>query len=168
MDGSHYHQIFLLDVLDHARDPERLMEELRFAARRRRPEVVIATANVGFFITRLMLLCGQFNYGRRGILDRTHRRLFTFGSLRKMLEQTGYRIIETRAVPAPFSLALGDGRLSRLLLRANEALIHLSKGLFGYQICLRAQALPSVHHLLEQTVESSDALRDECAMAAHE
>ena len=58
------------------------MEELRFAARRHRPEVVITTANVGFFITRLMMLLRKFfNYGRRGILDRSHRRLFTFRSL---------------------------------------------------------------------------------------
>ncbi len=96
------------------------MEELRFAARRHRPEVVITTANVGFFVTRLMLLFGQFNYGRRGILDRSHRRLFTFGSLSTLLEQSGYQVIETRGVPAPFPLAVKTGWLSRFLLRAND------------------------------------------------
>ena len=111
-----------------------------------------------------MLLFGQFNYGRRGILDRTHRRLFTFGSLGKLLEQSGYRIIEARGVPAPFPLAVRSGWLNRWLLWCNQALIRVSRGLFSYQIFIRAQATPSVHHLLEQTVESSDALRGQLAV----
>ncbi len=164
VDVSRFDQIFLLDVVEHLDEPERFMEEMRFAARRHRPEVVLTAGNVGFFVTRLMLLLGGFNYGRRGILDRTHRRLFTFGSLGKLLEQSGYRIIETKGVPAPFPLAVGHGRLSRWLLRCNEALIRVSRGLFAYQIFIRAQALPSVHHLLEQTVQTSDALRGQSAM----
>ena len=111
-----------------------------------------------------MLLFGQFNYGRRGILDRSHRRLFTFSSLGKLLEQSGYKVIETRGVPAPFPLAVKTPWLSRLLLRANQWLLKVARDWFSYQIFVRAQALPSVHHLLEQTVESSDALRGQYAL----
>ena len=163
VDVSRFDQIYLLDVVEHLHEPEQFMEELRFAARRHRPEVVLTTANVGFFVTRLMLFFGQFNYGRRGILDRTHRRLFTFGSLRTMLEQSGYQIIETRGVPAPFPLAIKSPSLGRLLLWCNEVLLRVSRTWFSYQIFVRAQASPSVHHLLEQTIESSDRLRCECA-----
>ena len=159
VDVSRFDQIYLLDLVEHLTEPERFLEELRFAARRHRPEIVLTTANVGFFITRLMMFFGQFNYGRRGILDRTHRRLFTFGSVRTLLEQSGYRIIETRGVPAPFPLAVKTGWLSHALLRLNGALLRMCRGLFSYQIFVRAQALPSVHHLLEHTLESSDALR---------
>ena len=159
VDVSRFDQIYLLDVVEHVTEPERFMEELRFAARRHRPEVVITTANVGFFIPRLMMLLGFFNYGRRGILDRSHRRLFTFRSLSTLLVQSGYRIIETRGVPAPFPLAVKTGWLARILLRLNEVLLGFWRGLFSYQIFIRAQALPSVHHLLEHTLESSEALR---------
>ena len=159
VDVSRFDQIYLLDLVEHLTEPERFMEELRFAARRHRPEVVITTANVGFIVTRLMMLVGQFNYGRRGILDRSHRRLFTFGTLRTLLEQSGYRILETRGVPAPFPLAVKRGWLGRTLLRINATLLRVWRGLFSYQIFVRAQALPSVHHLLEHTLESSDALR---------
>ena len=38
--------------------------------------------------TRAMLF-GQFNYGKRGILDMTHTRLFTFRSFRRLLEEAG-------------------------------------------------------------------------------
>src|SRR6185436_11111818 len=78
---SSFDQIFMLDVIEHLHDPEAFMETLRAATGRKRPEIVLTTANIGFFITRFMLLLGHFNYGRKGILDRTHTRLFTFGSL---------------------------------------------------------------------------------------
>ena len=57
-----------------------------------------------------MLLFGQFNYGKAGILDRTHTRLFTFRSLRHLLDDAGFRIKEMRGVPAPFPKVLGNGR----------------------------------------------------------
>ena len=34
-----------------------------------------------------MLLFGQFNYGKKGILDATHTRLFTFRSLDELLDK---------------------------------------------------------------------------------
>ena len=157
VDISRFDQILLLDIIEHLHDPEQFMEELRFAACCRRPEVVMTTANIGFLVTRLMLLCGQFNYGKVGILDRTHTRLFTFRSMKSLLAQSGYEVIEMRAVPAPFQKALGDNLVSRLLMGVNKALIKLSRGLFAYQIFVRARALPTVNHLLTETITSSGA-----------
>ena len=37
--------------------------------------LVLTTGNVAFVMQRLMLLIGQFNYGKKGILDHTHTRL---------------------------------------------------------------------------------------------
>jgi hypothetical protein len=124
-----------------------------------RPEIVITAANVAFFVTRAMLLLGQFNYSRKGILGLGHRRLFTFRSLRALLEQAGYEVIEERGVPAPFPLALGINRWSRLLLRVNGVLIRIAKKLFSYQICLRARPFPDSKHLLKETIASSANLR---------
>ena len=98
---------------------------------------------------------GQFNYGKRGILDMTHTRLFTFGSLRALLEQGGFRIIETRGIPAPFQLAMGNSRLARLLLGLNQVLIRLSKGLFSYQIFMVIEPYPSLEYLLQSAKEQS-------------
>jgi len=96
---------------------------------------------------------GHFNYGRKGILDRTHTRLFTFASLRELFEQTGYEVIEIKGIPAPYPKAVGDNLLARLLLGINAGLIHLSRGLFSYQIFIRAAAKPSVEHLLSETID---------------
>lgn len=162
---SGFDQILMLDIIEHLKEPEVFMDELRFAAACKRPEVILTTANIGFIVTRFMLLFGQFNYGKKGILDATHTRLFTFRSLRALLEQSGYEVSELRGIPAPFPKALGDNALSRLLLWANEKMIRLSKGLFAYQIFVRAKAKPTVHNLLHETIDSSADLRRRTALA---
>lgn len=161
VDASACDQIFMLDIIEHLKDPEVFMERLRHATARRRPEIVITTGNIGFIATRAMLLFGQFNYGRRGILDRTHTRLFTFGSLRELLDQAGYRVLEVAGIPAPFPKALGARWLwlGRVLLQLNALLLRICPGLFAYQILVRARAQPTVPHLLRETLQTSDALR---------
>jgi glycosyltransferase involved in cell wall biosynthesis len=156
---SGFDQIMMLDIIEHLKEPEKFMDELRFAAICKRPEVIVTTANIGFFVTRLMLFFGQFNYGRKGILDATHTRLFTFRSLGALLDQSGYKILEVRGIPAPFPKAIGKNIVSRFLLRLNQGLIGLSKGLFSYQIFVRAEAKPTVQNLLTETIDSSDQLR---------
>jgi len=156
---SQFDQIFLLDIIEHLKEPGHFMDELRFATGCKRPEIVLTTANIGFIATRLMLLLGQFNYGKKGILDVTHTRLFTFRSMRELLKQSGYKILEVSGIPAPFPVALGNNFLAHALLRVNAALIKLTKGLFAYQIFVRAEAMPTVNNLLHETVSGSDALK---------
>lgn len=163
---SSFDQIFMLDVIEHLHDPEVFMETLRAATGRKRPEIVLTTANIGFFITRFALLIGQFNYGRKGILDRTHTRLFTFRSLKELFQQTGYKVLESRGIPAPFPKAVGDNALGHFLVGLNRFLIALVPGLFSYQIFLRAEALPTVPALLTETIDRSDEMKKAAAFAS--
>ena len=163
---SQFDQIFLLDIIEHLKQPNRFMDELRYAADCKRPEIVLTTGNVAFFATRLMLLFGQFNYGRKGILDVTHTRLFTFRSLAELLKQSGYKILEVRGIPAPFPVAIGSNFVSRALVRLNAALIRLGRGFFSYQIFIRAEAMPTVNNLLHETISGSEALKAEALAGA--
>jgi hypothetical protein len=150
--------MLLLDVIEHLYAPEQFMHQLRDTVKLSpNVKIVVSTGNIGFIVTRFMLLLGQFNYGKRGILDMTHTRLFTFGSLRALLEQGGFRIIETRGISAPFQLAMGNSRLARLLLGLNQVLIRLSKGLFSYQIFMVIKPYPSLEYLLQSAEEQSAA-----------
>src|SRR5579863_2337811 len=68
-----YDVVLMLDVIEHLTRPETFLEQLRQElARSTSTELLISTGNVACFITRLMLMFGQFNYGKRGILDVTH------------------------------------------------------------------------------------------------
>ena len=154
---SEYDHVLLLDVIEHLKDPEGFLSELHARAGGIDGlKIVVTTGNVAFMVVRLMLLLGSFNYGRRGILDLTHTRLFTFRSLHNLLEESGFRIIEARGIPAPFPTALGDGQLSRALLKLNRWLIGISRGLFSYQIFFAVKPNPSVGHLLDTAWHKSD------------
>ncbi len=150
--------ILMLDVIEHLTAPERFIDDLRRAiAIAPHAKVYVSTGNVGFAIVRLMLLFGQFNYGKRGILDLTHTRLFTFGSLRRLLEQAGFRVLERKGVPAPFPLAVGPGRFGRLLLALNKLAIRLGRRLFSYQMYFVVEPEPSLELLLRRAEEVSRA-----------
>ena len=158
-DVGRYHQILLLDLIEHVNDPESFMDDLRLKTNGRRPELIITAANVAFFITRAMLLLGRFSYSRKGVIGIGRRRLFTFTSLGRLLQQAGYEVLEVRGIPAPFPLALGTNRWSKWLVRLNQVLIGIHKRLFAYQIFVRARALPDARHLLTETIRSSSELR---------
>ena len=163
VDVSQFDQVFMLDIIEHLKDPEVFMESLRGQSIHKRPEFILTTANVAFFVTRFMLLLGEFNYGRKGILDRTHTRLFTFRSLRELFAQTGYNILEIQGIPAPFPKVLGPGILSRVVMLINQVFIKIPflRGLFSYQIYVRAQPRPTVPNLLAKTIATSEELRQQ-------
>jgi len=148
--------VLLLDIIEHLASPEDFMRNLRRTAKLSPPVMLMSVPNVGYFPMRVMLLLGQFNYGREGILDFTHTRLFTFGSLVSMLRQLGYAIHEVSGVPAPFPKAIGANWLGLALVRLNSAMIAFSRRLFGYQLFLRIEPLPTVDSLLVETLRHSE------------
>ena len=155
---SDYDCVLLLDVIEHLVSPELFLDRLRESMKYcTRTKVIITTPNIGFIIIRLMLLLGQFNYGKRGILDLTHKRLFTFASLARLFEQHGFQVSTCRGISAPYPVALGHGFLSRLLLALNSLFLRLLPTLFSYQILVVAEPRPSLEVLLQRALDESAA-----------
>lgn len=152
--------ILLLDILEHLKSPERLLHVLRERFSKDNPQLIITTGNVAFISLRIGLLFNSFNYGKRGVLDMDHTRLFTFSTMEKTLEMLGYEILHTKGIPAPFPLALENPRLSNLLLLINRILIYPAKSLFSYQIAIIAKPLPTLDHLLSDAYEEQRKMRE--------
>ena len=150
-----YDAILVLDRLEHLASPEEFLAGLRRHCYAGNSTVVMTAPNIGFFTVRVGLLLGQFNYGRQGILDLTHKRLFTFRSFRRLVEQEGYVITRVRGIPAPFPKALGNGPTARALLAVNRLLAAICPSWFAYQIYTEARFVPPLERLLARTVESS-------------
>jgi glycosyltransferase involved in cell wall biosynthesis len=149
--------LLVLDVLEHLDLPSqfRLLEKIRNESRMQKPDIILTVPNVAFLPIRLQLLMGNFNYGKRGVLDMTHRHLYTFNSIRRFLRQSGFKIETIRGIPAPYPLAIGRNFTGRFLLRLNSMLIRMMPGLFSYQIFIKATPLPTVAQLLERADEKA-------------
>jgi SAM-dependent methyltransferase len=131
------------DVLEHLARPERMARAI-FDALTPGGALILSVPNVANAWIRLQLALGRFDYGERGILDRTHRTFFTRSSLRRFLRESGFRVVDECTTPVPAQLALpGWPRLGRGLGVLARALNAVRPPLFGYQLVAVAIKPPS-------------------------
>jgi glycosyltransferase involved in cell wall biosynthesis len=148
--------VLMLDILEHLKNPEEFLLRLRSKCGLD-TKILISVPNVAFLPVRFLLFFGRFNYGKAGILDKRHTRLFTYYSLKKILKQGGFIIEKIRGVPAPFPKALGNNRFARFLLQMNRAAIFFLKKLFSYQFFASVRPYPMARSLLNKTIASSQS-----------
>ena len=152
--------VLLLDIIEHLHHPENFLQALYQKLQLNQAvQILASTGNVAFVITRCMLFLGYFNYGKRGILDLTHTRLFTRASFLRLFLHAGFKVDQIKGIVAPFPLAFGKNGLSKLCLKMNAMAIRLSQGLFSYQLFLHARNTPAVPYLLDQALLASEKRR---------
>lgn len=140
-----YDVVLCLDVLEHLREPETFLLRLRESRGNRTDTLfVFSTANVAFLSIRLGLLVGRFEYGDRGILDITHRRLMTRNSFKRLIRETGFVIERSHGTPVPLQLVFGDNLMSRWLTQVWRILAELLPGPFSFQTVIVARPRRSI------------------------
>jgi hypothetical protein len=95
------------------------------------------------------LLLGRFNYAERGILDITHKRLFTKSSLYTSLVDCGYKVDEMIPIGVPFGTVL-PGKFGKLLGAIADFFARLYPNLFAFQIMLLCSPTPGLKQILLQ------------------
>jgi glycosyltransferase involved in cell wall biosynthesis/SAM-dependent methyltransferase len=155
VDPFDFDVVLLLDVIEHLADPESFLVALRNSSTAlrpggREPQVLVSTPNVAFAMVRLNLLLGRFPYAERGILDVTHKRLFTRASLLATLRDCGYRVDRVTPVPVPFGAVLG-GSIGRMLETLGGFAARLWPTLFAFQFLVECRPLPGVASILEES-----------------
>jgi hypothetical protein len=99
-----------------------------------------------------MLFLGFFNYGRKGILDRTHTRLFTVSSFRRLLRQGGFQVLKVHGFGPPIRDLIGaKSFLLKLLDTFLFRLARLWPRVFAYQILVVAKKMPDLRSLVDET-----------------
>jgi len=132
--------IVLADILEHLRDPSKLLACVRDALA---PGgyVFISVPNIANITIRLGLLFGIFEYRERGILDSSHLRFYTMRSIKRQIEGAGFRIVAVRGSSVPIRLIVP--KAPEFLLRLGEKMLtivtRIWRGLFAYQIIIVAQ-----------------------------
>ena len=138
------------------RDPERSLAEIHRVLTAG-GTLTASTGNVAYFLVRLMLLLGHFNYGKKGILDLTHTRLFTVRSFCRTLEGAGFRIEKVRGFGPPVVDMVGSSFLLRLLDGSAALLARIWPGLFAYQFVVETTRLDDADDILDSTVAPGQA-----------
>lgn len=138
--GREFDYVVLADVIEHLRNRQAL---LRGARRFLREDgrLIVSTPNIALWFYRLSLLVGRFEYGPRGVLDRTHVHLYTRATFRREVERAGFRVLRERVTALPFEVVFESTGRSRAVLglaKGYHALARLWPEMFAYQIILEA------------------------------
>ena len=98
--GNRYDIIICADVLEHLRDPGRIIDQLP-ALLKPAGRVLLSVPNVAYIGLIADLMAGDFQYRPEGLLDSTHVRFFTRNSLLSLLAQRGLSVTGLDTVPLP-------------------------------------------------------------------
>jgi len=95
LEGERFDAIVTADVLEHLKEPLRLLQRLR-PFLKADGYFVISVPNVAHGSVRLALLSGRFDYQDIGLLDSTHLRFFTRETLEQLLDEAELGLAELR------------------------------------------------------------------------
>jgi 2-polyprenyl-3-methyl-5-hydroxy-6-metoxy-1,4-benzoquinol methylase len=124
------------DVLEHLRQPARILAELRA---RLVPDgcIVASVPNVAHAAVVAELLAGRFTYRPLGLLDETHLRFFTRQSVYECFERAGLVIVHLERVCLPAEATEFRTDLSALPPGVRELILAADESL-TYQFVLKA------------------------------
>jgi GT2 family glycosyltransferase/2-polyprenyl-3-methyl-5-hydroxy-6-metoxy-1,4-benzoquinol methylase len=94
--NAQFDSIIMADVLEHLIDTEQVLSEVHRILQAD-GELILSVPNVGHWSVLQDLLQGRWAYQEQGILDRTHLRFFTRGSLLAALAQQGFEAVRIEA-----------------------------------------------------------------------
>ncbi len=135
--------IICADVLEHLRDPLRLLKECR---ERLAPggRIFGSLPNSAHWYFRWNVLMGRFPQHERGLFDSTHLHYYNWDGWMNLFDRAGFRIdtVQSSAVPVGLALPAWDGSaLVRGLERVSFECARIWRTLFAYQfiVCARAR-----------------------------
>lgn len=144
-----------LDLIEHLDSPEKFLGDT-FNILKNGSKLYISTANVAYLPMRAMLAIGQFNYGKRGILDMTHKRLFTVNSFKRLLTLYGFRVEKIVGFAPPISDLISNSKIMRLVEKIHAVLSRLIPSLFSYNFVIIATRLDSFDDIFRKTIINVD------------
>jgi len=93
IDEEKYDYIIFSDILEHLPRPDILLKNSRKYLKEN-GQIIISLPNIARFEIRLDLMLGNFDY-KPGILSEDHLRFFTRESAQRIIEDCGYKVINT-------------------------------------------------------------------------
>ncbi|MDQ3123756.1 MAG: class I SAM-dependent methyltransferase [bacterium] len=108
-----YDHVVFLDVIEHLYKPSALLKEIRKILEPK-GTIVFSLPNMGHQSVRIMLLTGDFEYGKTGILDNTHLHFYTEKELRRVFDEAGFSVKSLDSVVVAYDEELLRSELSKV------------------------------------------------------
>ncbi len=139
--GRSYDVVVCADILEHLRDPDALLQTIRFALAPQ-GRLLLSIPNISHAGVILEMFMGEFSYRDRGLLDKTHIRFYTSRSILGTLNRNGYnaRIIARIRLNIAMSEFGKEIRASNIPLCLRQAL-SIGRDSDVYQFVI--EAIPS-------------------------
>jgi SAM-dependent methyltransferase len=134
--------VLAADVLEHVREPERLLKEIN-AVLVSRGSLIVSVPNFGHWYARGRTALGVFDYDQRGVLDGDHVRFFTRRGLLRRLRHAGFTIVRTEPTGLPVDILLSSRqRLKHTVQAIDRVGVNVWPTLFGYQFVCQCETPP--------------------------
>jgi len=151
-----FNKVIALDIIEHLNNPEAAIKKINNLLKTD-GDLYASTANIGYFIMRITHLIGWFNYGKRGILDMTHQRLFTVNSFKKLLTDNGFIFKEVIGFGPPIADQISDRGVYKLIDSVSGFLAKLYPSLFSFNFLVIAEKKTAFEDIYQQTLLSQKA-----------
>ncbi|MEF3692198.1 MAG: bifunctional glycosyltransferase/class I SAM-dependent methyltransferase [Candidatus Moraniibacteriota bacterium] len=155
-----FDKIIALDIIEHLHNPEKSVSEINHLLKNK-GTLYASTANIGYIIMRITLLLGWFNYGKSGILDKTHHRLFTINSFRRLLQNNDFRILKIEGFGPPLLDAFGDNIFIKTIDKICWFLAKTYPKLFAFNFLIIAEKNISLNEKIERTIATKSTFHQE-------
>lgn len=139
--GGPFAFVLCADILEHLRDPLKLLREIR-PLLENDGRLVASLPNSANIYVRLNVLLGRLPQHDRGLFDRTHLHFYAWTGWVGLLAGAGLRIEKVMPTGIPFGLAFPRWEESlaiRMLERLSYDLARFWKTLFAYQFVIVAR-----------------------------
>jgi 2-polyprenyl-3-methyl-5-hydroxy-6-metoxy-1,4-benzoquinol methylase len=139
LEDGPYDIVLAADVLEHVREPEKLLVEINRVLTDR-GTLIASVPNFGHWYARGRTALGIFDYDQRGVLDSGHVRFFTRRGFLRRLGDAGFTVLRTEATGLPLDVLMPqEGRLRRSVQRVDQLAVTARPTLFGYQFVCQCE-----------------------------
>lgn len=162
LNGKKYDTATFLDVIEHLQNPVDTLRKIKKILKKS-GNIVFSIPNMGHVSVRLMLLQGDFEYGKTGILDNTHLHYYTEREINRVFNEAGYEIKHLKAMTVGYNEKILKNKLREIGIKnPNKGLIEVlgSNNSHVYQFVGLAKPVSKPKYSsLERKFQSPEAKR---------